>query len=98
MEYERLRGMTFSIEGVEVSYDKFLNDVASRVVSLMREEAEKPEFVSQREASRIFGRSNVERWKRKGLIEPVKRPGKLEYRYSDLRKQFEAQQDYEQKI
>lgn len=89
--------MTLSIAGTEVSYDKFVSDVASRVVSLMKEEARKPEFVSQREASRIFGRANVERWRRTGAVEPIRRPGKLEYRYSDLRKQFEAQQDYEQK-
>lgn len=90
--------MTLAIAGVEVSYDKFVNDVASRVVSIMREETDKPEFVSQREASRLFGRANVERWRKSGLIEPIKRPGKFEYRYNDLRKQFEAQQDYEQKI
>ncbi|MDE6410017.1 MAG: hypothetical protein K2K81_07225 [Muribaculaceae bacterium] len=90
--------MTLAIAGVEVSYDKFVNDVASRVVSLMREEAEKPEFISQREASRIFGRANVERWRRTGAIEPIKRPGKLEYRHKDLRKLFEAQQDYEKDV
>lgn len=90
--------MTLAIGGVEVCYDKFVNDVAYRVVNLIREEAEKPEFISQREASRLFGRANVERWRKAGLIEPIKRPGKLEYRYNDLRKQFEAQQDYEQKI
>ncbi|MBD5384877.1 hypothetical protein HDR69_00415 [bacterium] len=90
--------MTLAIAGVEVSYDKFVNDVASRVVSIMKEEAKKPEFVSQREACRLFGRANVERWRRTGAIEPIKRPGKLEYRYNDLRKQFEAKQDYEQDI
>ena len=90
--------MTFSITEGELSYDKFVNDVASRVVSLLREEAQKPEFISQREASRLFGRANVERWRRTGVIIPIKRPGKLEYRYNDLRKQFEAQQDYEQNI
>ena len=90
--------MTLQFPDGCVSYAKFVNDVASRVVSLMKEEAEKPEFISQREASRIFGRANVERWRRTGAIEPIKRPGKLEYRYNDLRKQFEAQQDYEQKI
>ena len=90
--------MTLQFSDRCVSYAKFVNDVASRVVSLMREEAEKPEFVSQREASRLFGRANVERWRKTGAIEPIKRPGKLEYRYNDLRKQFEAQQDYEQNI
>ena len=90
--------MTLSITDTDVSYDKFVNDVASRVVSIMREETEKPEFVSQREAFRLFGRANVERWRKKGAIVPIKRPGKLEYRYNDLCKQFEAHQDYEQNI
>ena len=90
--------MTLQFSDGCVSYTKFVNDVASCVVRLLREEAQKPEFVSQREASRIFGRANVERWRRTGAIEPIKRPGKLEYRYNDLRKQFEAHQDYEQNI
>lgn len=90
--------MTIAFADMNVSYDKFVNDIASRMVAIMKEEAEKPEFVSQREASRLFGRTNVERWRRTGIIQPVKRPGKMEYRYSDLAKLYQAQQDYEQKI
>ncbi len=88
--------MTIAIGGMEVSYDKFINDLAARMVKIMKEEAKRPEFVSQREASRLFGRSNVERWRRTGMIEPVKRPGKMEYRFTDLRKLYEADQDYQQ--
>lgn len=90
--------MTIAFAGMEVSYEKFVNDVASRMVAIMREETEKPEFVSQREASRLFGRANVERWRRSGKIEPIRRPGKMEYRYGELEKLYQAQQDYEQRI
>lgn len=86
--------MTIDFTDMEVSYDKFINDVASRMVAIMREQSEKPEFVSQREASRLFGRANVERWRRTGKIEPVMRPGKMEYRYNELQKLYQAQQDY----
>lgn len=87
--------MTISIADMEVSYDKFINDVARRVVAIMKEEATMPEFVSQREASRLFGRANVERWRRTGKIQPIKRPGKMEYKFSELRKLFTEQQDYD---
>lgn len=91
--------MTLAITSdMEVSYDKFVNDVASRLAAIMKEQSEKPEFISQREASRLFGRANVERWRRTGKIEPVKRPGKMEYRYNELQKLYQAQQDYEQSI
>ncbi len=91
--------MTLAITSdMEVSYDKFVNDVASRLAAIMKEQSAKPEYVSQREASRLFGRANVERWRRTGKIEPVKRPGKMEYRYNELQKLYQAQQDYEQSI
>ena len=35
---------------------------------------------------KMFGQGNIRRWREKGLVEPVsKRPGKIEYRVSDLR-------------
>ncbi len=86
--------MTIAFTDMEVSYDKFINDVASRMVAIMREEARKPEFVSQREASRLFGRANVERWRDRGLVKPIKRPGRMDYRYTDLQRQYTQEQDY----
>ncbi len=86
--------MTIAFADMEVSYDKFLNDLASSVASKIKKESTKPEFISQRQASRLFGRANVERWRKQGQIEVIKRPGKIEYRYKDLEKLYEERQDY----
>lgn len=68
-----------------IPYETFLNDLASRVVALLKNDNNDPEYVSQRKAYEIFGRRNVERWRRQGKVEPIKRPGKVEYRTSELR-------------
>lgn len=59
----------------------------------VKDEAD-PEYISQRKAYEIFGRRNVERWRRQGKVSPCKRPGKLEYRTADLRLLQRTQQDY----
>ena len=77
-----------------IPYDTFLNDIASRVVRLLTSDADDPEFVSQRQAYEMFGRRNVERWRRLGLVQSFKRPGKVEYRTADLRLLQRQSQDY----
>lgn len=77
-----------------VPYAVFIKDIASAVVHLLRKEHGDPEFVSQRRAYQIFGRANVERWRRQGRVVPFKRPGKLEYYTADLRFLQRTQQDY----
>lgn len=77
-----------------IPYDTFLNDVAARVVKMMKSDKDDPEFVSQRKAYEMFGRRNVERWRKQGKIEPCKRPGRLEYRTADLRHLQRTTQDY----
>lgn len=77
-----------------IPYDTFLNDVAARVVSMLKTDKDDPEFVSQRKAYEMFGRRNVERWRKQGKVEPCKRPGKMEYRTSDLRLLQRTVQDY----
>ena len=77
-----------------IPYDTFLNDIASRVVRLLKSDADDPEFVSQRKAYDMFGRRNVERWKRLGMVQSYKRPGKVEYRTADLRLLQRQSQDY----
>ena len=77
-----------------IPYDTFLNDIASRVVRLLKNDADDPEFVSQRKAYEMFGRRNVERWKRLGMVQSFKRPGKVEYRTADLRLLPRQSQDY----
>ena len=77
-----------------IPYDTFLNDLAARIVKMMKADNNDPEFVSQRKAYELFGRRNVERWKRQGKIESYNRPGKVEYRTSDLRLLQRTTQDY----
>ena len=61
-----------------------MSDLSARVVRMMKSDAADPEYISQRTAYSIFGRRNVDRWKRNGKIQPYKRPGKIEYRMADL--------------
>lgn len=77
-----------------IPYDTFLNDVAARVVKMLKTDSADPEYVSQRKAYDMFGCANVERWRKQGKVEPCKRPGKLEYRTADLRFLQRATQDY----
>jgi len=77
-----------------VNYDTFLNDVATRVVSLMKNDHDDPETISQRKAYQMFGRGNVDRWLRKGKVHAFKRPGKLEYLTAELRLMQRIEQDY----
>lgn len=77
-----------------VPYNVFVDDVAAKVVSLLKSDRQDPDFISQRRAFEIFGRANVERWRRENKIRPCKRPGKLEYKTSELRLLQRNQQDY----
>lgn len=66
--------------------DAALEDFAEVLAAKVRKKMESPnEMVSQRQAYREFGPGNVMRWRREGKLTPVaKRPGKIEYRRSDL--------------
>lgn len=77
-----------------IPYTQFVEDVASRVVKLLKSDNADPEFVSQRKAFEIFGRRNVERWRKHDKIRPCKRPGRLEYRTAELRLLQRVEQDY----
>ncbi|WP_295433584.1 hypothetical protein [uncultured Prevotella sp.] len=68
-----------------IPYDTFLNDLAARIVKYLKSDNADPEFVSQRKAYEMFGRRNVERWRRQG---------KVEYRTADLRLLQRTVQDY----
>ena len=77
-----------------IPYDTFLNDLAARVVKLLKSDKDDPEFISQRKAYEMFGRRNVERWRRQGKVQCYKRHGKVEYRTADLRLLQRSVQDY----
>ena len=70
---------------LEIYYDTFINDLSARIVNRLKNDRNDPEFISQRKAFKMFGRANVERWRRQGKITPHMRPGKVEYKTADLR-------------
>lgn len=76
-----------------VSYDRFLDDLAERVVEKMRLGSEQ-EVMSQRQAYERFGRANVDRWRRQHKLTIRKRPGKVEYLTTELRRCQRVEQDY----
>lgn len=77
-----------------VPYDIFVNDMAARIARLLEESRNDPVTVSQRKAYEMFGRGNVERWRRKGKLTISKRPGKVEYNTAELRELQRIEQDY----
>lgn len=77
-----------------IPYETFLNDLAARIVKMLKMDNDDPEYVSQRKAFEMFGRRNVERWKRQGKISPIKRPGKIDYNTAELRMLQRTIQDY----
>lgn len=75
------------------AYKQFVSDLVAEMLKQMSARTE-PEFISQRKACELFGRRNVERWRREGKITFFKRPGKVEYRLEDLRRLQATPQDY----
>lgn len=85
---------TLDFPDKSVTYDTFVNDLAATVVKMLSDARNDAEYISQRQAYAMFGRGNVDRWRRQGKIEPHKRPGKMEYRTSELRALRRIKQDY----
>ena len=77
-----------------IKYDQFVRDVAKAVAEELRSLNKGPEYISQRKAYTMFGRGNVDRWRRQGKISPSKRPGKVEYITAELRALQQVVQDY----
>lgn len=77
-----------------VTYDTFMTDLTARLARVIKSDAADPEYISQRKAYSIFGRKNVDRWRRTGKVTPSKRPGKVEYCMADLRLLQRTEQDY----
>lgn len=51
-------------------------------------------FLTQNQAYKRFGRTNVERWVQKGKVKIYQRPKLLEYKTKELLQAAENQQDY----
>lgn len=78
-----------------VSYERFVNDLSTEIVQKLKENERMPEFISQRKAFKLFGRANVERWRRTGKISPRIRPGRMDYNVMELKRLQNIQQDYQ---
>lgn len=76
-----------------VSYETFVSDIAARLFAMMAEKNDKA-FISKNKAYSIYGRTNVDRWTSKGLIEPRRTKGKYEYSTIELQKLASIKQDY----
>jgi hypothetical protein len=79
-----------------VPYKVFLHDLALELAPMLKQAMSDPsEVISQNKAYKMFGQANVMRWVKNGKLVPVaKRPGKVEYRISDLRCCQGIMQDY----
>lgn len=77
-----------------VSYSTFLRDLSANIVKMLHDDRDDPEFISTRQAYKMFGRKKVERWRRAGKIQPYVRPGKMEYETAQLRLLQRTEQDY----
>lgn len=77
-----------------VSYDTFMNDLVSRIVSEVEKRKSEPEIISKRKAYEMFGRANVDRWMSEGKLTIRKRPGKVELLTAELRRYQAVEQDY----
>ena len=86
--------LTLDFSDKSVTYETFVHDVAASVVRLLSEVRNDPETISQRQAYAMFGRGNVDRWRRQGKIDPCKRPGQVESRTAELRALQNVKQDY----
>lgn len=74
-------------------YNTLVSDIANKVVELISERTTPP-YISQRKAYKMYGRGNVDRWNAKGYLTTRKRPGKIEYLTSELKKCQQIEQDY----
>jgi hypothetical protein len=86
--------ITLDFSNQSIDYETFVNDLTARIIATLRADNNDPQYISQRKAFQIFGRSNIMRWRRTGKIEPIVRPGRLDYSMVELRLLQRTKQDY----
>ena len=78
-----------------VKYDQFLNELATRLALKMHQVEKGQLEISQAQAFKMFGRADVERWVKCGLIAPCRvSPGKKRFKLIELQKLADKQQNY----
>ena len=78
-----------------VTFEKFVDLLATKVALRMHQEEKGQMEISQAEAYRLFGRADVERWKKSGKLQPCRiSPGKKRYKLVDLQELASVQQNF----
>lgn len=72
-----------------VTFDQFVNELAT-MIDLRIHQVEKGQLeISQTKAFQMYGRVDVERWKKSGKLKSSRiSPGKKRYKLTDLQKHF----------
>lgn len=85
----------FIFSNASVSYEQFTTELATKI-ALKLYQIEKGELeISQSQAFKMFGRSDVERWIKNGKLIPARiSPGKKRFKLVDLQKLASIQQNY----
>ena len=86
--------LTLDFSDKSVTYATFVSDVAAEVVRQLKKQQNEPEIISQNKAYAMFGRGNVDRWKRQGKVNPFIRPGKIEYGVSGYTRGIKTMNGY----
>lgn len=77
-----------------VTYEQFIDELASRLVLKMRQVDEGFMEISKNKAYKMFGRCDVDRWIKNGKLEPSRiSPGIIRFRLADLIQLAEIKQN-----
>lgn len=78
-----------------ITYSQFIDELATRL-ALKIHQVEKGQLeISQAKAFKMFGRGDVERWKKSGALQPSRiSPGIIRYKLIDLQKLANVKQNY----
>lgn len=85
---------TVDIPHSKSDYERLVTSIAAKLVTFIKEDRDDPDYISQRKAYEIFGQGNVKRWVEKGLVEPHRKGGKIEYRTALLNELRRTPVDY----
>lgn len=88
---------TVIFSGKNMTFETFVSNLVEQIVPKIVQAMKYPpkERISQNEAFRRYGKGNVCRWVRNGMVSPVSiRPGKKEFLVIELEKLYNQEQDY----
>ena len=78
-----------------VTFEQFVDLLATKVALRMHQVEKGQMEISQAQAYRLFGRADVERWKKSGKLQPCRiSPGNKRYRLVDLQELASVQQNF----